>query len=99
MKKMVLNLLLINVSTVVVAEPNYCQRHRNLAKVSGYLYDTEKLQTIFDNKQDRTYILSYPRSGNTWMRYCLEWLTKRPSFNRFNLKHHVNLPLGWTSGV
>ena len=41
------------------------------------------------NVSPKTYLLSYPRSGNTWMRYCIEELAKRPtlslsvdSFNR-----------------
>jgi len=25
-------------------------------------------------------LLSYPRSGNTWLRYCIEFLTERPTF-------------------
>lgn len=28
---------------------------------------------------NKIYILSYPRSGNTWIRYILEFLSKRPS--------------------
>ena len=30
-------------------------------------------------EQVRTVLLSYPRSGNTWLRYCIEFLTKCPS--------------------
>lgn len=57
--------------------------------------DERAFQTILDNKQNRTFLLSYPRSGNTWTRYCIEYLTQRPSFNRFNPKHNINFPLGW----
>lgn len=28
---------------------------------------------------DETFLLSCPRSGNTWLRYCLEFLTKKPT--------------------
>lgn len=60
-------------------------------------YDMEKFETIINNKKDRTFLLSFPRSGNTWLRYCIEYTTQRPSFNRFNLKHDVNFPLGWSA--
>lgn len=60
-------------------------------------YDMEKFETIINNKKDRTFLLSFPRSGNTWLRYCIEYTTQRPSFNRFNLKHNVNFPLGWSA--
>lgn len=30
-------------------------------------------------KNETVYLASFPRSGNTWMRYYLEYLTKRPS--------------------
>lgn len=29
--------------------------------------------------EKNTYLLSYPRSGNTWMRYIIEFLSKRPT--------------------
>lgn len=40
----------------------------------------------YENWQEypRTYLVSYPRSGNTWMRYCLEYLTKRPTTFSFS---------------
>ena len=31
---------------------------------------------MFKNNNPRVLFLSYPRSGNTWVRYCLEYLTK-----------------------
>jgi len=31
-----------------------------------------------------TFLLSYPRSGNTWVRYWLEYITKRPTFYRLS---------------
>lgn len=53
------------------------------------------LDTICDYKGQRTFLLSYPRSGNTWLRYCLEYLTARPTMHRFNMKDPMNQPLGW----
>lgn len=43
-------------------------------------------------KNEKVLLLSYPRSGNTWSRYCIEYLTKRPTgeaeylfpINRYN---------------
>lgn len=46
----------------------------------------------------RTFLLSYPRSGNTWLRYCLEFLTQRPSFSRVGLADEMQRPLGWSAG-
>lgn len=44
---------------------------------------------------ERTFIFSFPGSANTWMRYCLEYLTQRPSFARFDGgRHPVDMPLG-----
>lgn len=57
--------------------------------------DQKALDVILSNKNNRTFLLSYPRSGNTWTRYCIEFLTQRPSFNRFYFKHNINYPLGW----
>ena len=40
------------------------------------------------------YILSYPRSGSTWIRYCLEFMTKRPtvgSYSKHKKGHHSNV--------
>lgn len=45
-----------------------------------------------------TFLLSYPRSGNTWLRYCLEYLTGRPTMHRFNIKDKRNCPIGWLAG-
>jgi hypothetical protein len=28
---------------------------------------------------DATYLVSYPRSGANWLRYCIEGITKRPT--------------------
>lgn len=51
------------------------------------------LKNLNDTKSPKTYIFSYPRSGNTWVRYCLEVLTRRPTIHYFNLKNISNFPL------
>ncbi len=32
-----------------------------------------------DIQNERAILLSFPRSGNTWVRYCIEYITKRPT--------------------
>ena len=32
-----------------------------------------------DIREENVFLLSYPSSGNTWMRYCIEFITKRPT--------------------
>ncbi len=46
----------------------------------------------------KTFLLSFPRSGNTWLRYCLEFLTQRPSFSRIGMYYSKQRPLGWAAG-
>jgi hypothetical protein len=58
----------------------------------------EILDQLFAYKGERTFLLSYPRSGNTWTRYWVEYLTGRPTFHRFNLKDSRNHPIGWQAG-
>lgn len=58
----------------------------------------ELLDQLCAYKGDRTFLLSYPRSGNTWTRYWLEYLTERPTFHRFNLKDSRNHPIAWSAG-
>ncbi len=50
----------------------------------------------------KTYLLSYPRSGNTWMRYCIECLLQRPTLEyRQGMIAKHNCPLGfwWDLGT
>ncbi len=42
----------------------------------------------------KIWLLSYPRSGNTWIRYCLEYTTGRASWHHIYLKP-INCPIGW----
>jgi hypothetical protein len=44
-------------------------------------------------------LLSFPRSGNTWIRYCIEYITKRPTGNPYTFakdprEKSINSPLG-----
>lgn len=51
----------------------------------------------------RTFLLSYPQSGNTWLRYCIEVISQRPTIRRHATKtrwldlHYAN-PLAWEVG-
>ncbi len=56
------------------------------------------LDAICAYQGPRTFLLSFPRSGNTWLRYCLEFLTQRPSFSHTGLYYEIQRPLGWTAG-
>jgi hypothetical protein len=48
-----------------------------------------------DNQTLKTYLCSFPRSGNTWTRYCIEFLTKRPTLEKMGNRIHLyNCPLG-----
>merc|ERR1712146_509889 len=53
--------------------------------------------------QPKTFLLSYPRSGNSWLRYCIEYLTERPTCgilysNPTMLGNPANLPLARMAG-
>ncbi|MBY0110246.1 MAG: hypothetical protein K2X90_03995 [Candidatus Babeliaceae bacterium] len=52
------------------------------------------MRAMAAHKSPRIFLLSYPRSGNTWMRYCIEVLTQRPTAS-FNLNPKIQaLPIG-----
>ncbi len=58
-----------------------------------------KIAPYFAQNDPKTYLLSYPRSGNTWMRYCIEFLTKRPTIwfeTEFDGITLENIPLGYS---
>ena len=40
------------------------------------------------------FLLSYPRSGSNWLRYCLEFLTKKPTVGPENHTNPLNQPFG-----
>ena len=59
--------------------------------------DQNQLDIFYSSCKPKTYLLSYPTSGNTWCRYCLEFLTKRPTLWKYNEGEHIlstNCPLG-----
>lgn len=57
------------------------------------------LEKLLSYNGQKTFILSFPGSANTWIRYCLEYLAKRPSFARFGpTKHPTGLPLALMGG-
>ena len=39
----------------------------------------EALERMHNSQGPQTFLLSYPHSGNTWLRYCIEYLTSRPT--------------------
>lgn len=48
--------------------------------------------TFEEEDWDRlTFLVSYGSSGNTWLRYCLEFLTKRPTTRLVEIKKSVTL--------
>jgi hypothetical protein len=58
----------------------------------------QMLSSLCSHEGPRTFLLSYPRSGNTWLRYCLEFLTQRPTFSRIGLYHAKQQPIAWSAG-
>jgi hypothetical protein len=60
--------------------------------------ENRMLDDIIASQSPRTFLLSFPRSGNTWLRYCLEFLTERPSLAYYALNYPTQRPLGWSAG-
>lgn len=58
----------------------------------------QQLAELCAYRGPRLFLLSYPRSGNTWLRYCLEFLTRRPSLSKAGLYYAMQQPLGWSAG-
>lgn len=58
------------------------------------------LQTMLTVSKNRpkVFMLSYPRSGNTWCRYWLECLTQRPTGYYFDQNNISNFPLALIVG-
>ena len=65
---------------------------------ADYTVQKQLMNKISSYQGRKTFLLSYPRSGNTWLRYCLEYLTGRPSFAHNYLQARMNQPLGWYAG-
>jgi hypothetical protein len=64
----------------------------------GCTPELDQVLKNLDRTDERVFILSYPRSGNTWLRYCLEFLTQRPSLSRIGLRYFLQQPLGFSAG-
>ena len=46
----------------------------------------------------KIFLLSYPRSGNTWMRYCIEHITHRATFDCAERRKMMRVPLSFSTG-
>lgn len=72
-------------------------------KTHHYSVEDEKLTKIYNSTGPKTYLLSYPISGNSWTRYCLEYITKRPTIylypNYIKQVPYANGPLGYIFDV
>ena len=69
--------------------------HRNV-KVSDWINVNDMNLTRFYTNRPKTYLLSFMGSGNTWMRYCIEYVTKRPTLEMRSEKiTKINCPLGY----
>lgn len=59
----------------------------------------DEFDLLYYYQGPRTYVLSYPRSANTWIRYCAEFLTRRPTMMcRIGYYDPKNYPLAWQAG-
>jgi len=57
----------------------------------------ELMHTLKERSSTPTLLLSYPRSGNTWLRFCLEYLTHRPTLTYYKNPENIrplSLPIG-----
>ncbi len=60
-----------------------------------------EIKALLANQNPRVYLLSFPRSGNTWLRYCIELLTERPTAEYapdHSVANGTHLPLGYLAG-
>ena len=83
-------------------DPELYDAYQKLCKASDLpekqYYDPSELdlERWYDQTNPKTYLLSYPRSGNTWLRYCIEFLTKRPTLEKqAEVIGRYNCPLGF----
>ena len=51
------------------------------------------IDRMVEASDPQQFLLSFPRSGNTWMRYMIEFLTRRPTAYKPN-HNRINLPIG-----
>jgi hypothetical protein len=62
--------------------------------------DWKQIQELRNGELEKphTFLFSYPRSGNSWMRFCLEFLTQRPTVAFHALAQDIkfySFPLGF----
>ncbi len=90
MRIAIIALSVINFAFTAMAEPVF-------QVPLGYFTSEEKKEVLINLANyhgPQTFLLSYPRSGNTWFRYCIEFLTQRPTFNPY-YQDPRNQPIGW----
>src|SRR5271156_688199 len=76
--------LLLALSTLLfIASPIFA--YKALSEAEKRIY-----QEIYHYQGPHVFLLSYYRSGNSWLRYCLEWITQRPS-----VTSNMHGPIGW----
>lgn len=89
-------ILLIIALIIIPVIYNFAQKKMSKQKPGELVrVDDMQLKRFYTDAQ-KTYLLSFPGSGNTWMRYCLEFLTKRPTLEM--RMHHItkiNCPIGY----
>jgi hypothetical protein len=73
------------------------------ARINPTKEQCRRISEICSYRGPRTFLLSYPQSGNTWFRYCLEFLTSRPTLHRTKTEYrsyqlHYIHPLAWQAG-
>ncbi len=74
----------------------YVFSYNRKVKVSDWVPVQEMHLERFYTNRPKTYLLSFMGSGNTWMRYCIEYLTKRPTLEmRTEKTTKINCPLGY----
>jgi hypothetical protein len=84
---------------IVICTFWYCIHKTNGKKMHYFILTLSLFNLIFSNSQNEPCILlSYPRSGNTFTRYCIEYLTQRPTADIYEpspmshpLSNQVNL--------
>ncbi|MBI5274770.1 MAG: sulfotransferase domain-containing protein [Chlamydiales bacterium] len=74
---------------------SFAIQNRSLIDPLTRLQLFQTLSLYNKDQEDVTFLLSEIHSGNTWCRYCIESLTKRPTMQSTDLRL-ANLPIGFT---
>lgn len=56
------------------------------------------MEQLIEASNPKIYCMSYPRSGNTWLRYAIEVLTQRPTAHHNFANKTIGMPLGLITG-